>query len=62
MRELLNAIVGNNDLRERIGNDIISDRLPHALILEGPDGTGKHTVAKLSAAALVCEKKFNNNC
>jgi DNA polymerase-3 subunit delta' len=30
-------------------------RLPHACILEGPQGTGKHTIAKMTAAALVCE-------
>ena len=59
MKEMLGTVVGNNDLRMRIGSDVLAAKLPHALILEGQRGTGKHTVAKLASAALVCERKNN---
>lgn len=61
MRELLSAIIGNKALRERLGSDILTDKLPHALIFEGPRGTGKHTLAKMCAAALMCENKHNES-
>lgn len=54
-------IVGNTALCRRLGDDILSSKLPHAIILEGPYGTGKHTIAKMTAAALVCEKKANDS-
>lgn len=59
MREVFGAIVGNRELRNRLANDILSDSLPHACILEGPTGTGKHTVVRMIAAALACEQKKN---
>ncbi len=59
MKEYLSAVIENTDLRIRLGRDIQSDRLPHALIFEGEYGTGKHTIAKMCAAALVCEEKSN---
>ncbi len=50
---MFGEIVGNKALCRRLGEDILSSKLPHAIILEGPYGTGKHTVAKMTAAALV---------
>ena len=61
MKFFYDAIVGNRSLCERLGNDIMSSRLPHAIILEGPYGTGKHTLAKMTAAALGCEEKSNDS-
>ena len=54
MKDALTEIVGNRDLRRRLADDVLAGRLPHACILEGPEGSGKHTVAKMTAAALVC--------
>lgn len=56
MKDALTEIVGNRALRHRLGEDVLSGKLPHACILEGPTGSGKHTVATMVAAALVCEK------
>lgn len=56
MKEVFSSIVGNTALTSRLGSDILSGKLPHALIFEGPEGTGKHTLARLCAAALVCER------
>ena len=55
MGDVFGAVVGNTALRQRLGNDILSKKLPHAIIFEGPHGTGKHTLATMAAAALACE-------
>lgn len=47
-------LVGCDRLKESINALISSDRMPHAIILEGEDGTGKHTLAKYIAKAFVC--------
>ena len=45
-------------LRRMIG----SDRLPHGLMLFGPAGVGKTTLARLFAAALFCEQLPDDAC
>ena len=50
-------ILGNLRLRERLGDNIRSDKLLHAYILEGAEGFGKHMLALRMAAALECENK-----
>ena len=60
MKTFFSSVVGNEALRKRFGTDILNDALPHAFIIEGPDGTGKHTIAKSAAAALVCESRNDN--
>lgn len=50
-------IVANSELRSRICEDILSGSFLHAYIIEGLDGSGKHTIAKYIAAALACERK-----
>ncbi|MBO5939413.1 MAG: hypothetical protein J6Q82_07990 [Clostridia bacterium] len=57
MKQALTAIIGNEALRTRFGEDARLGRFPHACILEGAKGTGKQTIAKMTAAALVCERK-----
>lgn len=57
MKGYMEDIVANNELRARICNDILSGSLLHAYIIEGLDGSGKHTIAKYVAAALACERK-----
>ncbi len=55
------TVVGNEAIRQRLGNAILTDSFPHACILEGPPGTGKHTLAKAIAAALVCSSPHHEN-
>lgn len=57
----MNEIVGNDSLKTRLSRDILDHTLPHALILEGPRGTGKHTIAFACAAALACTEHKNEN-
>lgn len=57
MREYLTAIVGNNALRERLGQDLEGNAFSHAYILEGPEGIGKATLSLELIMALACENK-----
>ena len=61
MREAFASVIGNNKLRDRLSSDIAEGHLSHAYILEGPRGSGKHTIALNVAAALSCEHKTDPN-
>lgn len=61
MKRPMTLIVGNDDLKARLSNDILAGTLPHACILEGPRGTGKHTFARMCAAALACSQKHDSS-
>lgn len=56
MREYFPELIGNDLLRARLGREIAEGRLSHAYLLVGPPGSGKHTLARLIAAALACER------
>ena len=47
-------LFGNNDTKLRICDSIIRQTLPHALLIVGPEGSGKHTLATEIAAAANC--------
>ncbi len=53
----MNNIVGNRAVCEKLCRDVLANKLSHALIFEGPHGTGKHTIAKSVAATLACSEK-----
>ena len=57
MKISMPKIVGNERLRRRLRDDVLGGTLSHAYILEGPAGSGKHTVSWHLAAALACERK-----
>ena len=48
------SIVGNDKLCNTIGNFIKEQRIPHAILIEGDLGTGKHTLTKYLSKAIVC--------
>lgn len=50
-------IVNNHALTDRLTEDISKNLLSHAYILEGPHGSGRHTVALTAAAAISCENR-----
>ena len=56
MKPYMNTVVANDSLRRRLCGDILSGTLSHAYIIEGGQGSGKHTIARLTAAALSCER------
>ena len=52
---MLNSLVGNREIKETIKNIVQSGRFPHAFIMEGEKGSGRHTLAKILAAAAICQ-------
>ncbi len=50
-------IIGQGAVVKSLQNSICNNRVSHAYIFEGPEGIGKKTVARIFAAALVCEKE-----
>lgn len=61
MKRYMEQIVANDSLRYRLCSDIMNDKFSHAYIIEGVKGSGKHTLAKLTAAALACERKSDES-
>lgn len=57
MKEAFPAMVANRALCARLRNDVLDDKLSHAYIVEGPVGSGKHTLARNLAAAISCENR-----
>ncbi len=57
MREYLSRVVGNDALRARLGEELSRGAVSHAYIIEGPFGSGKHTLAREIATALSCEHR-----
>lgn len=60
-------LVGNLKIKESLQNAISEKRLPHALLIEGAKGTGRHTLASYITMATVCSDmappcKVCNNC
>ena len=49
--------LGNEKIKEQISALLDTGRLPHAVILEGEQGMGKHVLAREIAAALVCRSE-----
>ncbi len=51
---MINCLVGNKRTQNSIENLINEGRLPHAIIIEGDEGTGKHTLSRFLAKAALC--------
>ena len=49
-------IIGQEEVKTRLLNDIEHDRMPHALMLCGPRGAGKLPLALALAQRLLCEE------
>ncbi len=52
-----NDFLGNAPAVEHLRTAIASGRLPHSLILSGPSGAGKYTLALMLALAVECERQ-----
>ena len=72
--DFFEGLIGNEDIKSTLGNAISHSEFLHAYIIEGAEGTGKHTVARLAACGIqcrgctesnrcnICQKILNDNC
>ncbi|WP_322175387.1 ATP-binding protein [Acutalibacter caecimuris] len=56
------GFLGNEPVKEALSAAFASGRFPHAVILQGEAGTGRHTFARLLAQALVCHRPGEAPC
>lgn len=54
MSNYFNSIIGNSHITERLSRDVKDRCVSHALIFEGAQGSGRHTIARTLAAAIEC--------
>lgn len=52
--EIFGNLIGNEDIKSTLGLSIASSEFLHAYIIEGQEGTGRHTLARLASAAIMC--------
>ncbi len=50
------TLLGNGQLKENLTHSIQSGHISHFYLLSGPEGSGKHTLARLLAAAILCRE------
>ena len=50
------GLLGNERLKENIAGSLKKGRISHFYLISGPQGSGKHTLARLLAAAIVCQE------
>lgn len=53
-------IPGHENAKQRLRRMAVSDRLPHALLIEGPPGIGKMALARAFAQYVHCENRDSN--
>ncbi len=56
------TFAGNDAAKATLSARLDSGTLPHALLLEGPAGSGRRTMARLLAAALICPNHHDRPC
>lgn len=56
------ALLGNERLRENISRSIQRGHISHFYLISGPKGSGKHTLARLLAAAIHCTGTDGKPC
>lgn len=59
---IFEGFIGNESLCQQLSLTLEQGRLPHAVILEGPTGSGKRTLAGILARACVCTSQGERPC
>ena len=55
------TLLGNERLKENLTGSLGRGRVSHFYLISGPEGSGKHTLARLLAAAILCRRE-NKPC
>ena len=58
----LSEVVGQDNIKNQIDGLFQSGKVPHAMVLIGPRGTGKTTIARIIAKKLNCESGGDEPC
>ena len=58
------ALLGNDRLKKNLSESLARGHISHFYLISGPEGSGKHTLAKLLAQAILCQgsRKPCGNC
>ena len=56
------TLLGNDALKQRLTTALAKGQLSHCYLISGPEGAGKHTLAKLLAAAMQCTDRRKPCC
>lgn len=56
------SLLGNERLKENLRSSIGKGRISHFYLISGPAGSGKRTLAKLLAAAILCKSATDKPC
>ena len=49
------ALLGNERLKQNLAESLAKGHISHFYLISGPEGSGKHTLARLLAAAILCQ-------
>lgn len=55
-------IPAHESAKERLRNFVKHDKIPHALLIEGPSGIGKFALARAFAQYVHCENRHDGDC
>ena len=48
------SLLGNERIKDNLRRGFARGRVPHFFLISGPKGSGRHTLTRLLAAALMC--------
>ena len=51
------TLLGNDRLKQNLTSSLQKGRISHFYLISGPKGSGKHTLARLLASAILCQSK-----
>ena len=51
------TLLGNEQLKNNLAESLAKGRISHFYLISGPEGSGKHTLARMLAAAILCNGK-----